>query len=618
MKAQDGIVLSLCILAVLGRVSADGCSGGTCAPAENLDPALSKVGFIEGPLTLSGVKELHGMVHVNGSLTIRDCHLSLDGIGIAVGEGGSLTIINSTITPSMPNLTCFISVEGDLSIESSTIRGFTDPRDSIGLIGFYVSSSFTTIKDSHILDSGIFMFYNCSVSASRTELSGAFMQGGDGRFTQCNVKSYGITYDGMGSLRVTDCAITSDISFVNGVSAISATSGADLTVIGTSINGTYSAGIFAQEGSVFINGVDVALVSGIYGVKLDLTDIRTLSGIDIKGASTGVSIFSSTSDGRPVSIGPISIQGGSIGIELQNSVQTIIRDCSISGAESGVRTMGPTVISKVTVEDASIAVLLEGMYENAIEDCSFIDYTSWAIQEQTWSTNIYPQNTFVADPEAPGDIAWWGYVTVDASGTGTGSLKGASLLMRSEIGEYRRSPGRIDVIWGYSDGSDPIPVVYEGEVRWGTSSARFELDPEVGLIRTVEVPLGDISLVSIERDRGGVIVTLGMSGTGSGTADIKVYLDDEEVRTESANLRSGDEVSIHIPLAFPSGTHTVRAEVSSADEYHGADLLENNELSETFKVDDGKDTEIALWAFVAVLLLVLAAAIVNEFGFKRV
>jgi nitrate reductase NapE component len=261
---------------------------------------------------------------------------------------------------------------------------------------------------------------------------------------------------------------------------------------------------------------------------------------------------------------------------------------------------------------------LEGMYENKIEDCSFIDYTSWAIQEQTWSANIYPQNTFVADMEAPGDIAWWGYVTVDASGTGIGSLKGASLVLRSEIGEYRRTPGRIDVIWGYSDGSDPIPVVYEGEVKWGTSSARFELDPEAGLIRTVEVPLGDISLISIERDRGDFIVILGMSGTGSVTADMKVYLDDEEVLTESTTLRSGDEVSIRIPITFTSGTHTVRAHVSSPDEYHGGDLLENNEMSETFSVDNGRDTEIALWAFVAVLFLVLAAAIVNEFGFKRV
>jgi hypothetical protein len=430
-------------------------------------------------------------------------------------------------------------------------------------------------------------------------------------FEGCTIDGYGITYNGDGRLTVQDCEIASEVLFVNGVSGISATGGGDLIISDTHFAGTYSAGVFAQDVRLDVHGCTMDLGSAIYGLKVDLAEILLLQDLRIADATTGISVYDCTND-MPVGMSGISIEGGSLGLEVKNTVPTTIRDSTFTGAEMGVRSLGPTAMMNVTIRGAQVAALFEGMYENAVTGCRFIGYTSWAIQEQSWEPTFYPDNEFEPSEDAPGETAWWGYVTTEVVGSGEADVKGASITLRSDIGEYKRSPGRIDVIWGYSSGGSPVEVVYDGEARWGSSSTVFTMDPAIGLTVTVVIPLGDMFIGRMERDGDRLSLTLGMAGTGSGTADLTVYVDDRKVHAEAVEMRSGEQVSVVVPVEVPSGTHRISAEITSPDEFHGGVLQMNNIGSITVESDEDDWTGVGLWAVVVGSFVALALAILYD------
>lgn len=279
-----------------------GCSlpEGTDLPASIWDPSV-----IEGDLLLTGEETLSGTVFVNGSLSIVDCTLVLEGAGIVIADGEGLSIVNSTISPAddHPGLTVFIEAWGDVTVINSTLDGFLDLRDNIGLIGFYAKGGYVEMEGAVFVDSGMLALRDCDSRIAGSTISGAYLLNGEHTIASCNVDSYGLTMHGRGGLSIHDSVISSDRAFYNDVASISVTGGSELTARDVSVSGSYTSGIYSGGSSVDISNVTIELDSAVFGLKFDEAPIHHVEDVRISGVYTGISLYECHSEGDVIQIG---------------------------------------------------------------------------------------------------------------------------------------------------------------------------------------------------------------------------------------------------------------------------------------------------------------------------
>lgn len=583
-----------------------GCSlpEGNDLPASIWDPNV-----IEGDMMLTGEEMLTGAVFVNGSLSIVDCKLVIDGAGIVIADGESLSIVNSSISPAddHPGLTVFIEARGDVTVINTTLRGFLDLRDNIGLIGIYVNRGDVLMEDALFVDSGMLALRDCDSSIKASTISGAFFLNGNHTLDSCIVDSYGLTMHGLGRISIFDSAISSDRAFYSEVASISATGGSALSARDVSVSGSYTSGIYSGGSSVDISNVTIELDRAMFGLKFDEVPIKHVEDIRISGVHTGISLYECHSEGDVIPLSDVSIHSYGIGVLGANTQRMFLGRSTLEGAAIGVRTTGPLDLRDCLLKDNDIGLLLEGGNVNDIENCRFENYSVWAIQKQTWDETDYPLNTFIPGMDSPGRTSWWGYIDIETFGPGGFPVIGAKLILESNIGSYHRSQGRIDLIWGYMEEDGTIvDVEYSMTAYWGISSKVLRVDPERDMGLDVEIPLADPYIESLTVEEGTAIVKVGIAGEGEAHAVVTLYLDGALLRRETVMI-SEDRVSeIRVPLdEIPEGEHLIEAELFSQDEYSDASLKANNLMNVEFSKSRPIDTSaLASWLIVSILLLI--------------
>ncbi|MDG6224184.1 MAG: NosD domain-containing protein [Candidatus Thermoplasmatota archaeon] len=563
---------------------------------------------IEGDLMLTGEEMLSGAILVNGSLSIVDCTLVIDGAGIVIADGESLSIINSTISPSDDHqgTTIFIEAWGDVTVINSTLNGLLDIRDNIGLIGFYVNRGVVSIQDASFVDCGMLALRDCDSMIKASTIPGAIFLRGNHTLDECIVDSYSITMHGQGSLSISDSTFISDMAFYSEVASISATGGCDLTAMDVSISGSYTTGIYSGGSGVNISNVTIELENALFGLKFDEARIQHVEDVSIHGVHTGISLYECHSVNDVVPLSDSAVHSSGIGVLCANTQRIFLGRFTIDGADIGVRSSAPLDLRDCNFKDNDIGLLLEGGGVNDIENCRFENYSVWAIQEQTWDETDYPLNMFIPGVDSPGRTSWWSYVDIGTVGPGGFPIMGAKLVLESHIGSYHRSPGRIDLIWGYvKEYGTIVDVDYSMTAYWGISNKVIPIRPEMGLMVDVEIPLADPYIEALTVEEGSAIIKVAMVGEGEAHAIVKLSLDGVLLRRETVMITEDRGSEIRVPLGeIPEGLHIIEAELSSQDEYSDASFRANNLVNVEFSKTSPIDTSaLASWLIVSILVL---------------
>jgi len=609
------VIAAISFLIVLSQVAEGdgGCPGNECVVAYSTSPEMYEPFVIAEATVLTGERTLAGLVMVSADLTVRDCSLTIEGAALIVAPGASLSVFNSTIRSNISDdlHRFFISSEGPLVLDGSTLTGCMDPSN--GIMGIYAYNGSVEIQRTRISESGLIFTYDCDTSIVDSTVPGLFSYNGSVQAIDSVIDGYGISYEGTGDVVASECRFTTDLTFMNGVSALSSVGGGSLIALNDTFDGSYSAGIYSMGGRVHASGLHMDLPEAYDGIKLDGCTVDALDDILMSGAFTGISIHSCTGgDGGPVHLDRIEIDRSAIGVFATGYEGLAISDTHIAYADVGIRSLGPSVVEDTSIERTNISILLEGGHSNRITGCSFIDYGMWAIEEQSWDGTTYEDNSFEPSPTSPGRTAWWGYYDIEVASEGGDRIPGASLRMETDLGDYRRSPGRVDLIWAYqTEEGAIIHVSYSANASYGVSHVQVPFVPTRGNATLITLPLFDAHISHVEFDRGTVRIIAGSSNF-QGSATITLLIDGRVDNTTGVELHPGAPTIVTMTLPEMDGEeHLIRAEVFSSHEFKGDEgaLQENNAYEVVFSDRKG-GTDSGLVTWIAISALVLGGLVV--------
>ncbi len=536
--------------------------------------------------TWIGHVECNNTLIINTSLVIRDCIVTMEGGYIQVEEGGSLTLINSTIKASCEDMVYYIDIRGEALIRNSTIHNALDISN--GYFGLYVRNGPFVMESSDLSRSGMIWFKESNSTITDTIFEGSYHESGSHVISGCEVITMGVSITDGGTLIVNDTGFTSNVTFSSGAAAISATDGVDIVIEDVRIVGTYNAGMFTSFCNVEIRGADIELPGGIYGLKFDNCSMSPLSKIYVEGCDIGVSFIGCSGD---LVLSESHIDNAYYGVILYGPSPLTIDDIVVNRTTKGIVSYGPVLINNTRFITNGVCISITDDKLLQVNNTRFEAFEFWGIMVQTWEDGItyYDHNTYIGTGDAFGDIAFYGIVDIRVVGPEGITVKGAEIWIRSPFGTSEKmGQGDLEIIWGYLDGGALVDDLdYTANSSWAPAEGSTDFRMEEGLSVEVFLPLVDVWVryVAVEGEKA--LVNLTVSGTDTRAVSLWIYIDGAFSHALTTDLTVGTDVQLEIDLSNAStGEHTVSVEAHSSDEWNGNSgiLQENNKMTESFEV----------------------------------
>ncbi len=564
-------------------------------------------------------------VFVNGTLVVDDellitgTDVVMGGAGISVTENGTLIVRDSRISTHPNNTGFYIENKGRLELYGTVLDRCSDPDNSI--IGVYQTLGSLLMDGSKMLRSGLINCQSSSINIQNTSISGLVSSESDCIIKGGNVTSMGLTQYGKGKMVVNDVEITSSIPFSSPISAISSLEGGELVLEDIRIDGSYDGGLYARNGRLSISSMSISLQDGLYGIRSENTTYDRLEDVEVEGTLEGITFLGTSSDVR---LYDCTIRANYTGLLWNGEGLISVSDCSFYGSTYGAIVQGPAIVEGCIFNDNLIGLMAAEGALKGLNDNSFIDFTKWGIQQETWTATRWPENIFEPGPNAISNHAWWGTVDVSVISELGFLIEGAELEMTTIGGpqgeeKVRIAQGPVGMVWG-REKTGILPAYTEVDLtaKWGTSSNSVHFLPNSlpknAKAVSIVLPLSDLNVTSISR-RGSIIdVTVELSGPEVRDARVTIFVDGSYRTSELFELGQNGTKTFSFPLSgLKEGDREVTARVLSRDEYSGSDgaLQGNNELSITFKVKengawDGPYVPLALCImFVSIAIMVL-------------
>ncbi len=601
MRSNLEFLLMLAIMVAPAAALAQTCSDPDYGSGPIWEPRDIK--YIEDE-TWTGQVECNNTLIINTSLIIRECTITMEGGYIQVEEGGSLTLVNSTIRSSCEDRVYYIDVRGEALIRNSTIQNALDISN--GYFGMYVRNGPFLMDSSDLSRSGMIWFKECNSTITDTIFEGSYYETGSHLLSGSEVITMGVSMAGGGALTIDNTSFTSNVTFSSGAAAISATDGVEIVIKGVDITGTYNAGMFASFCDVDIQDVDIDLPGGIYGLKFDNCSMSPLSNIHVAGCDIGVSFIGCSGD---LTLGGSYIDNAYYGVILHGPSPLVMDDVVVNGTINGVVSYGPLLVNNTRFVANGVCISIKDDKLLKVTNTRFEAFEFWGIMVQTWEEKVsfIDQNTFLGAEGAFGDVAFYGMVNIRVIGPDDITVHGAEIWILSHFGTSdRMGQGDLEIIWGYLDGEELVDdLEYTANSTWATAEGSTDFRMEDGLIVEVYLPLVDVWVRSVVVEDGKALVDLTVLGTDANAVSLSIYIDGAYYETQTTDLPVDDDVQLEFDLPDLShGEHTVSVEASSADEWDGSGgiLLENNQMSETFEEREETGDELLL-----IYLLVVGA-----------
>jgi hypothetical protein len=602
LKAAVTALLLLATIGIMVQVS------GQCLSPEESPFYSYESEIIENPTEWTGERSVNGSIIVDDHLTIMDSEVTLSGEGIIVRENATLEIKNSRISPLNPGSGFYMESYGRLVLEDVSILDCLDRSNMyFGLysMGGNLSVVNTTMVRSGMLQSGI-----DSVIIENSSLSGIIALSGNVTIKDSKMNGMGTSLLGSGDLTVTDSSFTSNTSFSNSIAAISC-EGGSLRMNGVRVNGSYGGAVYADDSEVDISDLEADLPLAQYGIRLLESSPRILDSLEITGPRTALEIYQCPGI---ISISNTTLQSTFRGVSISGPGIANISDLSVRNASYGILTSTITTITNTVLDDTQIGLILEGDWAVEAKDFAISNFSRWGVQAQTWDEVIIPGISFQPGNDAISNTSYWGPIEVIIKGPYGEVVEGADIEIDSVLG--RRSgidSGTVGVVWGYSiPGSEPVRIEYTIRGSWGNANTSKIVKISEAMTVELVLPMTDISILDLKRNREDVIVTLVSNGTRANDVKITLYVDGTYRFSQKVSLDRGVETEVEMPVGnMEEGEHEILVSVRSNDEYSGMNgiLLENNHMvlsvSEEGESGDNRLQILAFaLAFVAVILII--------------
>jgi hypothetical protein len=599
MQSFHAMILFSIILAA-GTAGAQCCS----EPGIEFDYTRSTVS-ISLPTTWDSDRLVNGSLVVESELLVIDCSLEIEGEGIAIRPGGILTLVNSTINPSISDAGFYIESSGSLNITGSSIEGCLDTAN--GYFGIYLKQGNLSMKGTSMTRSGLIQSGIDSAVIINSEIPGIIATSGNVTVIRSSVGGMGTSLVGNGKLELEDTRIDSNISFSNSIAAISC-EGGSLVARNLTLNGTYGGGIYADESNLAMEDIKIILPYSQYGVRAIRSSASSISGVSVSGSDEGMK-FDQCQGNQFME--NISIMGSNRGFQYSGPGFLEIDGIMISNSSYGMVLEGHARLRNSTIEETVIGLILESEGNLVEADCIISDFTGWGVQVESWEEPDLDGIVFKSGENARSNISMWGRINIGVKGPGGEDIEGADIDIESELGKMSGlESGEINLVWGYLDSSETIRKVrYQISARWGNAHGNhsFEVNKDEDL--DIILPMTDISIIDLSRNGDEASITVVANGSRANDVRLTLYLDGSYRFSRKLSLEDvGEEVTVEMPIGkLDEGTYELSVTAASNDEYSGMNgiLLQNNEF--TIEIKEEGDTGDNSLQIAAIVLAVVAA-----------
>ena len=152
-------------------------------------------------------------------------------------------------------------------------------------------------------------------------------------------------------------------------------------------------------------------------------------------------------------------------------------------------------------------------------------------------------------------------------------------------------------------------VNYTLHGKWGNAERTLNFTPVKDMDVELVLPLTDVRIEDLSFVDGEAIVRIGAEGSEAKEVVVTIYLDGSYRFNRKENLATGEEKVLRLPVGnMDAGTHILKCEVSSRDEYSGNNraLMENNILEITIEKEEDRGADLEVLG-----ILVVAAALLS-------
>jgi len=557
-------------------------------------------------------------VFIQDELQISNSTIIMDGKGFILNKTATLSVSNSSIVIGEESIGFYLDLLGDASFHNVVMDGCLDREN--GYFGIYVGGRELRASGLEMRRSGMVRMDGGTLEMNGSTINGVVSFSGNVSLTNCTVDQTGITQLGEGDVFLRDVIISTNISFTQ-TAGFSALEGANIEIDNVEIKGSFNGGLSISQGQAVLDGVEIALDDGVFGIRSSDTHIRTMEDLSISGVLFGIELGNSILDNG---INGSVVDTRDIGIALQGNSLIRIYDTEVHRAEHGIVTSSPVVLENVTMSGNMVGLLSEDSSITRIENCRFVDYGQWGIEDETWDRSSYQGNVFEPSETGLGQVAWWGWVDIEVSGPDGISVVGAEVILKQTSGhgsQYGVEGDKIGLVWGFTDGSGSEKEMrYNATARWGNARSNVsDFLPERGKTLSFHLNMTDIWIKNLEFVKGVARVTVACRGSEAKDVEVVILVDGSEYNSRRLEIGTDEERTVEIPLSgIYDGPHSIRAVASTDDEYSlmNGYLQENNAMEIEGLVrperDDGKLGLLLLGIALGIILLLMFAILMRK------
>jgi|GEM_PF-3914297 len=576
-----------------------------CDPSPAPENSYEGVVYINDTREWNGVRFVNGSLVINGALSLVDCNLTIAGEGIIISENAVLEMDGSTVEPLAEQVGYFIESFGSLIVRGSTLRDCLDPNND--LFSIYIENGSFEMENSRMERSGTLQSHLPDISIIDSTIPGVITLSGDLTLERCRIEGLGASALDGGDLTVKDSSFHSNLSYSQNIAALS-DQGGNISLENVSIDGTYGGGVFVLDSTVNMSGIVIDLPGGLYGLKMEDVKVSRMDGIRINGTYGGMDLKDVLGESI---LSDIRISGSSYGLLIDGIGAVLIRDALIRGPSHGIISSSAISLNRTIIKDVEVGLLLQGGFVISEMDADIINFTRWGVEVESWAPPDVNGIVFQRGGGAISDTALWGRIHVKVRGPDGLDVDGAELHLKSNLEmEESISSGEVGVVWAFMDHDGTIHGVnYTLHGKWGNAERTLNFTPVKDMDVELVLPLTDVRIEDLSFVDGEAIVRIGAEGSEAKEVVVTIYLDGSYRFNRKENLATGEEKVLRLPVGnMDAGTHILKCEVSSRDEYSGNNraLMENNILEITIEKEEDRGADLEVLG-----ILVVAAALLS-------
>ncbi|MEA3558662.1 MAG: right-handed parallel beta-helix repeat-containing protein [Candidatus Thermoplasmatota archaeon] len=521
---------------------------------------------------------INGTMVVDEDLLIENSTVTVVGKGIVISEGSNLVMKNSTLKKGRNTTGFYLDLVGDAWISNCTIDGCLDAENQF--FGLYLEDSSLVAENMTMTRSGMVRVSGGNANLMDSRINGIISYSGNITLHRTVVYGSGISQIGKGRAILDGLEVFTDLPFTS-TAGIYCLDAEPVSINNVSVNGTYNGGISAIRTPVDVCDVTIDLPEGIIAIELKDLDITGMRNISSSGTELGIFIHNCTSTR---SISNISVDSSQRGMDLNGNDPISLEGIEMIGSRTGISVRAPTILVNSLLKDNDVGVMIEKGSMVRLEGCVFLNYSIWAIEDETWSEGTWSNNTFQGGTESYGEIAWWGWMPIEVTGPGNIRIQGTELTVDTPFGpSFKMYSDKVGLIWGYDNGESVIDQVSYGIIaRWGTATRNISYVVKKDETISIEIPMTDLWVGNVSLEDNIVLIEIGCNGSDAKEVTVTLLVDGVEWNTYRTTLSAGETRIVEIQHPdLGTGDHDFSASVSSQDEYKGEmkAYLENNEAS---------------------------------------